>query len=79
MAAQEPYDPQKARELALFQTTLTWIIKTARHTSSQARGRNAWNYDRMENTANDAVATAFDDFADLLQLVLDGQDLPEEG
>lgn len=57
--------------------TLEWIIKTARHAGTQARGRNAWNYDRMENAANDAVATAFDDFADLLQLVLDGQDLPE--
>ena len=57
--------------------TLEWIIKTARHTATQARSRNAWNYDRMEETANTAVASAFDDFADLLQLVLDGEELPE--
>jgi hypothetical protein len=68
-----------ARELALFDTTLHWVQKAAKQTADQARGRNSWNYDRMENAANDAVATAFDDFADLLQLVRDGEQLPEGG
>ena len=71
-------DPELERLKALFNTTLTWVQKAARHTADGARGRNSWNYDRMENVANDAVATAFDDFADLLQLVIDGEELPTE-
>lgn len=57
--------------------TLEWVVKAARQTAAQADARNSWNYDRLENAANYAVKQAFDDFADLLQLVLDGEDLPE--
>lgn len=47
------------------------IAHAAKQTAENARARNAWNYDRLEEAANTAVASAFDDFHDLLLLLVD--------